>query len=84
MLSKGSIGGEEVSYCEVAPKLETVVSTGRSDGVFRYCKDGMGEIEMNHCKIVLVSGSLLFLKEISKHLMLLWEGRLVCKVWTSL
>lgn len=40
MLSKGSVGGEEVSYSEVAPKLETVVSTGRSDCTFRYCKDG--------------------------------------------
>lgn len=39
MLSRSSLGGEEVTYTEVASKLENIGNDEHSDCTFRYCKD---------------------------------------------
>ena len=39
MLSRSSLGGEEVTYTEVASKLENIRNDEHSDCTFRYCKD---------------------------------------------
>ena len=39
MLSRSSLGGEEVTYAEVASKLENIGNDEHHDCTFRYCKD---------------------------------------------
>ena len=41
MLQNGQGDFDEVHYEEIAPKLETLISNGKTEPVFRYAKNGI-------------------------------------------
>lgn len=53
MLQNGQTDYEEIHYEEIVPKLENVVSNGKSETVFRYAKNSPFFLIFVICRIKL-------------------------------